>query len=258
MTTHKEQNAAIRDQFGKQAESYARLVQSGRNVTLEKLTAALKPAASDHLLDVGCGTGRISLSLAPFVGHVTGIDLTPQMLNQAKALQAQLGITNVSWQQGDILPLPFADGSFSIVLTQATFHHFADPAAVLSEMIRVAAPAGRIAVIDMTFDPAKAEAFDRWEKLRDPSHLHVLSPEKLKDLGRAAGLKELFSWSYPTAMPIEAVLATSFPAPGDMEQVRTLVREDAASGEDRLGIGLHEEAGQIIATYPMTMQVWGR
>jgi ubiquinone/menaquinone biosynthesis C-methylase UbiE len=258
MPTHREQNAAIRDQFSRQAESYAKLTSTGKSPLLAPLLDTVRPTGTDRLLDVGCGPGRMTLMLAPLVKEAIGIDLTPEMLTQARAAQAAQGVTNVRWQQGDVLPLPFGDGSFSIVTTQATFHHFADPAAVLAEMARVCAPGGRIVVNDMTFDPAKAQAFDRMERLRDPSHLRVLSPDELRGLGRAAGLEELTFLQSATPMPLEAVLATSFPAPGDMERVRAIFREDVASGEDRLGLAAHEKDGQILVTYAMTMAIWRR
>jgi ubiquinone/menaquinone biosynthesis C-methylase UbiE len=258
MSRHEAQNAAIRDQFGKQADAYARLVRSRADPSFTRFIDALHLTSADHVLDVGCGTGLLSLSLAGIAAHVTGVDLTPEMLEQARVLQAELKIGNVRWLQGDVLSLPFADETFSTVVTKATFHHLTDPAAVLSEMIRVCAPAGRIAVSDLTPDAAKVESFDRIEKLRDPSHVHALPVEDLRSVGRAAGLRELAFWQTATAMPLEAVLATSFPDPGNLERVRALYREDAVSGQDRLGMSAREENGQILVSYPMTTLVWGR
>jgi ubiquinone/menaquinone biosynthesis C-methylase UbiE len=258
MTRHEEQNAAIREQFGKQASAYAQLVRTRADESFARLIKALQLTAADHVLDVGCGPGLFSLSLAGIAGQVTGIDLTPEMLAQAQALQAELQISNIRWQQGDILPLPFPDAAFSIVVTKATFHHLADPAAVLAQMIRACAAGGRIAVSDLTPDPAKVEAFDRIEKLRDPSHVHALPAEDLRSLGRTAGLHELAFWQTSAVVPLEAVLATSFPAPGDLERVRALYRQDAASGENRFGMGAREEDGKIVLAYPMTTLVWKR
>jgi ubiquinone/menaquinone biosynthesis C-methylase UbiE len=254
--SHEDQNAAILEQFGQQAPAYARLVRSRADGSSTRLIDALRPTSADHVLDVGCGPGLLSLALAERAGQVTGIDLTPEMLEQARALQGELAIGNIQWQQGDILPLRFPDGAFSIVVTKATFHHLTDPAAVLAQMIRVCAPGGRIAVSDVTPDPSRIDAFDRIEKLRDPSHVHALPAEHLRGLGRTAGLDELAFWQLPTAIPLEAVLATSFPEPGDLERVRSLYREDAASGEDRFGVGTREENGQLWVSYPMTTLVW--
>ena len=258
MSRHENQNAAIREQFSKQAPAYARLVRSRTDSSFAHLMEVLQPTTDLQLLDVGCGTGLFALSLAAGVGQVTGIDLTPEMLDQARALQAELGISNIRWQQGDVLPLPFDDEAFSIVVTKATFHHMTDPAAVLAQMRRVCAPGGRIAVSDLTPDAAKVAALDWIERLRDPSHVHVLTTQELRSLGRATGLIERAYWQTPAVLPLEAVLATSFPDAGNLERVREYYREDTASGEDRYGLSTREENGQIIVTYPMTTVVWDR
>lgn len=258
MRRHHEQNTAVRDQFGKQAAAYARIADGKRNLMRDALFAAVKPSAIDRVLDVGCGPGRLTLDLAPHVAHITGIDLTPEMLSQAAALQAERKISNVTWQQGDVLHMPFENGAFTVVVTQATFHHLIDPAAILAEMTRVCAPGGRIMVNDLTPASAKSQAFDAWERLRDPSHVHALLCEELRGLGRRAGLREVTCLPHETVMPIEAILKTSFPLPGDMARVRALVRDDAASGADRLGMAAREESGQIMVSYPMTMMVWRR
>ena len=57
------------------------------------------------------------------------------------------GLSNLTWKVGDILPLPFVDEPFSLVLSRYSFHHFLDPKAVLSEMIRVCRPGGRVMVV---------------------------------------------------------------------------------------------------------------
>jgi hypothetical protein len=138
------------------------------------------------------------------------------------------------------------------------FHHFAEPAAVLAEMKRVCVPGGRIVVIDTTLEPAKAIAFDRVEKLRDPSHIHFMPAEVIRNMGRDAGLEELAFRKHATPLPFEAVLATSFPAPGNLERVRGLVKEDAVSGADAFGLQAREENGEMVVTYTNAMTIWRR
>jgi ubiquinone/menaquinone biosynthesis C-methylase UbiE len=259
MKRHDEQNSAILDQFTKQAESYARLVQQSGDTSLEPLLNATRPTKADRVLDLACGAGSFTLALARVAGHVTGLDLTPAMIEQARALQAELGIDNVDWRLGDALPLPFPDASFTLVVTRAAFHHLADPGAVLGEMARVCSPAGRIAVLDMTPDPRTADALNRIERLRDPSHVRALTPAALRALGEGIGLVETAAVAIPgRPLPLEAVLATSFPNPGDMETIRALYREDAAGGDDRLGLKASYRDGEIVVSYPMTMVVWRR
>jgi ubiquinone/menaquinone biosynthesis C-methylase UbiE len=258
MTSHQLQNEKILDQFTKQAESYAKLTAMGR-ASPSPFMAAVAPLATDRVLDVACGAGRFTLMLAKLTQHVTGIDLTAAMIDQGRALQAEGRITNVDWRVGDILPLPFPGGAFSLVVSQAAFHHVADPAAVLTEMVRVCSADGRIAINDLSPEPEKEEAFNKVEKLRDPSHVRALSPAELRALGKHCGLVEIAVSSYCVPrIPLEAVLATSFPMPGDLELVRDLYRSDAQSGVDTLGLKAELSDHQITIQYPMTLIVWQR
>jgi ubiquinone/menaquinone biosynthesis C-methylase UbiE len=111
----------------------------------------------DTVLDVACGPGLVACTLAEVAQHVTGIDLTPAMIEQAQARQKAKGLMNLTWLVGDAVPLPFPETAFSVVVTRYSFHHFLDPKAVLAEMVRVCSPAGRVAVIDVfTSSPEQA------------------------------------------------------------------------------------------------------
>ena len=260
MTRHKAQNEKVLDQFTKQAESYAKLTASasgGRSPT--PFLDAISPLETDRVLDVACGAGRLTISLAKLTHRVTGIDLTAAMIDKGRDLQCETGVTNVDWHVGDVLPLPFPDAAFSLVVSQAAFHHLADPAAVLMEMARVCSRGGRIAVNDLSPDPVKADALNRVEKLRDPSHVRALPPAELRALGKEIGLVETAVSSYLTPqIPLEAVLETSFPNPGDLETVRALYRADAERGLDALGLRAEFSVDQIMIRYPMTWVVWQR
>src|SRR5271155_2340551 len=256
MNLHNSQKEAILEQFTKQAEPYAKLsvALSQGNRSLSSLLEAIGPLPTDNVLDVACGAGLLTLALARLTRHVTGIDLTPAMIDQGRALQSKAGITNVDWQLNDVLPLPFPDGAYSLVVSRAAFHHFADPAAVLAEMGRVCLRGGRIAVSDLSPDPEKADAFNRVEKLRDPSHVRALPPAELRALGKQNGLVEMAAASHRIQkIPLEAVLATSFPNPGDIDKVRALYRADAESGVNALGLEAEFAGDQIMIQYPMTM-----
>jgi hypothetical protein len=126
-------------------------------------------------------------------------------------------------------------------------------------MLRVCSPDGRIAVNDLSPEPEKAEALNRAEKLRDPSHVRALPTAELRALGKHSSLEEIAVSSYRVPrIPLEAVLATSFPWPGDLEKVRDLYRSDAQSGADTYGLRTEFSADQITIQYPMTFIVWQR
>src|SRR5437667_6995375 len=179
MTTHRE---AILDQFTRQAVPFATAPGIQDEAALRLVVEFSGAGADDTVLDVACGGGIVVCAFARVVKHATGIDLTPAMLDRARAYAAEQGLTNVSWKQGDVLPLPYPDGAFSLITSRFAFHHFLDPMAVLAEMTRVCAPGGRVAVIDSEASPdsAKAAEFNRMEKLRDPSHVRAMPLAELK------------------------------------------------------------------------------
>lgn len=258
MSASTDQNARVLDQFSQQAESYAALVNNIGSHFSDPLHQFAQPTAQDKVLDVGCGSGRLAVALAPWVAHVTGVDLTPEMLEQARALQAKSGLTNIEWRQADSTALPVADGAFDLVISRAMFHHAANPLGTLAEMRRACAVGGRIAVDDLAPAADKAPAFDAIELLRDPSHAHALPIEEMRALGSALGLQELAVCPRLSELPIEVVLAASFPPPGILERVRDLYAHDARRGGDAFGMSARLKDGQVWVSYPMTLIVWRR
>lgn len=252
------QNARVLDQFSQQAKAYAALVDKASGPAADPLIEALAPRPTDRVLDVGCGSGQFVVSIAPLAARAVGADLTPAMLDQARARQAQAGLADIDWLQADSTALPVADGAFDIVTSRSMLHHAADPAATLAEMRRACAPGGRVAVLDLTPAPEKAPAFDAIELLRDPSHARTLTAQQLRALGAELGLEELSVQARASDLPLEMTLATSFPGPGLAERVRELYARDAATGADAFGLKARMQDGAVWVTYPMTMVIWRR
>lgn len=246
-------NARILDQFTKQAVPFANKAEHSAEDTMRLTLETLRVAPDDSVLDVACGPGLVACAVAGVARHVTGIDLVPAMIQQAKQRQADMGLANVDWVVGDVLPLPFPDGAFSLVLSRYAFHHIEDPAAVLAEMVRVCAPGGRVTVIDFDMDPKKAAAFDHMETLRDPSHVHALSVAELRAMAEAAGLTHPREAFYTVPMGVEQQLAASSPNPGDDERFRQVFRDDL--GVDALGVNAREEDEEIRYGYPIVIIV---
>lgn len=108
-------------------------------------------APGERVLDVACGTGAVARaaagpagsagSFAGPAGSVVGVDLNEAMLAVARRIRPDL-----RWQLGDACALPFGDGAFDVVLSQAGLMFFADRVAALREMGRVAGAHGRVAV----------------------------------------------------------------------------------------------------------------
>src|SRR5947207_5997641 len=109
-------------------------------------------------LDVGCGTGFLSLELAGRGHRVTGVDFAPQMLAEARRKAASEQSLTVRFEEGDAEALQFSDASFDLVITRHVLWTLPHPEAALDEWIRVLRPGGRLAVIDSQFDPSVLQA----------------------------------------------------------------------------------------------------
>jgi ubiquinone/menaquinone biosynthesis C-methylase UbiE len=168
----KKHKATVQKQFTRTADAFSKFaVRDTPEVLAEKVEFA-KPQPTDLVLDVACGPGAFVLALAPRVRLARGIDLTPEMLRQAREFQLARMISNVTFECGEAEQLPYPDASFDLVSCQMAFHHLPKPELVLKEMVRVTKPQGRLLVID-TLSPeidSKFELHNRIEKSRDPSH----------------------------------------------------------------------------------------
>jgi arsenite methyltransferase len=114
----------------------------------------------EAVLDLGSGAGTDSLVAAQMVGpkgHVTGLDMTPEMLAKARAAAAEMEAANVKFVEGEVEVLPFGDESFDVVISNGVIDLIPDKDAVFSEIHRVLRPGGRIQIADVTIQNPVSE-----------------------------------------------------------------------------------------------------
>jgi SAM-dependent methyltransferase len=242
-------NESIVDQFTRQAVSFSRLAAQSEELLLDMSGVT----NADTVLDVACGPGIVACAFATRAKHVTGIDLTPAMIEQAQKRQRDLQLDNLTWQVGDVLPLQFADNSFSTVITRYSFHHFLNPQAVYAEMLRVCQPGGTVMVVDAAPPPEKQDAYNNVEKLRDPSHTRALTEAEFLQMAASLGLQEIKTAHYRFEVGLELALKGSFPNPGADEKIRQIFRADV--GKDDLGLNAQLKGDEIHFAYPVLILV---
>ena len=237
------------EQFTRQAVPFAEL--PAHASAMDILERLAHPSSADEMLDVACGPGLVACRFAPQVKWVTGVDLTPAMIHQAALAQANHGYGNMTWQIGTADPLPFADASFSLVLTRYSFHHFQQPARVLAEMLRVCRAGGTVVVADVAQPAICVAGYDEIERLRDPSHVHALSREEFAGMLGESGLRDIEFAEYKVDIALDAQLAASFPVPGGAERIREILRADV--GVDRCGVDARWVGGELHYSVPIVV-----
>jgi ubiquinone/menaquinone biosynthesis C-methylase UbiE len=119
---------------------------------LENYASKLDLSGSPRVLEIGCGTGVVTRFLAQspgFAGQVVGADQSAALLNRAKTLAAQAGLSKrVEYDVEDAHNLSYEDASFDIAIAHTLISHVTDPRQVLSEMARVVRPGGTVVVFD--------------------------------------------------------------------------------------------------------------
>ena len=131
--------------------------------------------SGDRVLDVGSGTGVAAITAARLGATVTGSDLTPHLLEQARE-NAHIAGVELQWREADAEDLPFGDGQFDVVVSQFG-HMFAPrPALAVSEMLRVLRPGGAIAFSTWPPDHFIAQMFALTARYAPPPPPGAASP----------------------------------------------------------------------------------
>ncbi|PMD16470.1 S-adenosyl-L-methionine-dependent methyltransferase [Hyaloscypha hepaticicola] len=145
------------------------------------------------LLDVGAGSGTISVSFAQLIpdGHVTGIDLNPNILPRARAVAEKADVKNIEFQQGSIYKLPFADETFDVTFCHQVLIHIGTPWDALREMLRVTKAGGIVAAREGDYETECV-----WPELPELCKFHKLMAGLMSAGGGTptAG-RQLLSWA---------------------------------------------------------------
>jgi ubiquinone/menaquinone biosynthesis C-methylase UbiE len=162
----------------------AQSAEMGAAVTVAIVEAA-ELAAGMQVLDVACGSGEPSISMAVRLketggpsGHVTGMDMAGAPLEVARERARVRGLDNVEFVQGDVHAIPYADGSFDRVTCRLGVMFFSDLPKALAEMHRVLKPGGVVALL--TWGPMEQPYFESTIGTVRRVHPELGVPEKAR------------------------------------------------------------------------------
>jgi ubiquinone/menaquinone biosynthesis C-methylase UbiE len=243
----------LHEQFSKQASFF-----SNKGLTLSSqeylgwAAGRLPLHADQRALDVAAGTGHLSRAIAPRVGEVIAIDLTPAMLREGRLETAKAGLTNIEFTEADAAYLPFPDSCMDIVVSRLAIHHFEHPAVQLAEMVRVCKLGHGIGVVDLLSpdDESQVETYNRLERLRDSSHTTAFTRAQMAAALEAAGIA--LSSTDTRAIVVDAerwMEMTGTPAE-TAEAIRYALREDIA-GRNPTGMRPFVNDGKL-----KFLQIW--
>jgi SAM-dependent methyltransferase len=179
----------------------------------ERIAADVAAAAPDgaRVLEVGCGPGHLTIRLARRHDlDVTGVDLDPAMIERARANadRSTNDARRPSFLVGDVASLAFPAGSFDLVVSTLSMHHWADPTAGLAEIGRVLRPGARALVWDLR-PGVRPHPFG-------PRHTHIPDPVEHT---RGAPLRVVnattwrWPWRFTFTQRIELIRTEGSPAP---------------------------------------------
>jgi ubiquinone/menaquinone biosynthesis C-methylase UbiE len=235
----------ITEEFGRQAQTFDAWAEKADDQVAGRFRGALAEASSGSLLDVACGPGVVTAAIAPGATSVIAFDATEEMLEKARARCFRAGLANVDFKCGDAESLPFEDARFDGVVTRFAVHHFADPQRALDEMFRVLRRGGIAVIVDAVSseDPEESDLHNAIERLRDPSHVRMLSASELDGRIARAGFQDLEHTAWEMQREFEE-WAAIVDGPARTAPIRTVVRALAEAGRTA-GIGLTLNNGQV-------------
>ena len=222
-----DQNADGLPFFKKNSKAYANSLSHSSGDDLSALIDRLPNDEDIKALDVATGTGFTGFRLAQKYKLVVGLDVTSEMLLEARNLAAEKRLDNLVFVLGRSEKMPFLDHAFDVVTWRRAAHHFSDKKKFVSEVRRVLKPGGTFGFVDMLSpENDKDDSFNKLERIRDPTHLSAETKNFWENAVLKEGFSIEFSQTYQERISFEKWLSPVMPNDDAGIKCRNFLKEN--------------------------------
>jgi SAM-dependent methyltransferase len=178
------------DVWNRRSADYGKLDWVNKQDFLSKMVHFGEPQVFMKALDIGTGPGIVAAALAPFVGEVTAIDISEEMIARASATHSDN--KQMRFELADVESMPHRDNTFHLATARMVFHHVADCAQGLREVNRVLMPGGRLVLCEgVPPDHLTRARFEDIFALKEERH--TFSEAELINMFDAAGFENILA-----------------------------------------------------------------
>ena len=220
-----QQNLTV-NQFGSNAEYYLASEVHSQGADLAQLTGIVRQMPTARTLDLGCGAGHVAYALAcGGARRVVAYDPSTEMLSVVAEEATRRRHDAIETLVGAAETLPFASGSFDLVVTRYSAHHWADVPRALDECARVIAPGGRLIVIDVVAPeaPLLDTSLQVIDFLRDASHVRNYRISEWLAMQTTAGFADSSVRRWKTPIDYSTWIARIGTPPGRVAALQTVL-----------------------------------
>jgi ubiquinone/menaquinone biosynthesis C-methylase UbiE len=235
------------EQFDRQSDRYGKDHILADTSDVAAIVARVPQGQGKRALDVATGAGHTGLFLASQGWQVTLADISPSMLERARAAAAERRLA-VETRQHTAESFPYSDATFDLVTCRVAAHHFSSVETFVRESTRVLRTNGSFVVIDGSVQDDQSEA-EEWihqiEKLRDPSHVRFITPRQWRSFCELVSVRVLVCELRPFKQPdLNWYLDVANTPPDARAKIVEMVRTAPDSARKLFHLG--EEDGKIV------------